>query len=422
MRYKKKTLPNGLRIVTIPIKGSPTVTVLVLVEAGSKYETKNLSGLSHFLEHVSSKGTKKRPRSIDISKELDGLGAENNAFTSFELTGYYAKAHPRHTKKLIEIISDMYINPTFPAGELEKEKGVIIEEINLNEDTPARNVGRVFMRLLYGEQPAGWSVLGTKKVIRKIERGDFLAYRKKHYLAKATAVVVAGDINEQKVRDWVTRAFAEIPEGPKQGKKKVIEHQVKPALALKFKKTDQVHMIVGVRTFPTTDRRTPALELLNAILGRGMSCRLFQKLREEMAVCYYVRSHVSDFTDHGYLAVSCGVDSKRIEKSVRAILEEFRKLCRERVSAEELGKAKEYLIGNMYMDVESSDEVAEFFGLQEILKRRIEAPREIERKIRKVKAGDIQKLARTIFQNRKLNLALIGNVRSAASLRKIFYL
>jgi len=221
MKFTKKVLKNGLRIITVPMKDNPTVTVLVLVEAGSKYETKKINGLSHFLEHMCFKGTVKRPKAIDISKELDSLGSQYNAFTAQEYTGYYAKGDAKHFKQIFDVVSDIYLNSTFPEVEMQKEKGVIIEEINMYEDMPQRHVQDLMMELLYGDQPAGWNIAGSKENILKMKRDNFVDYKKAHYLPEATTIVVAGQINEQNVLKEVKKVFDKISHGNKEQKLKV---------------------------------------------------------------------------------------------------------------------------------------------------------------------------------------------------------
>src|SRR3989304_572113 len=195
MNFKKTTLSNGLRIITVPVKNNPAVTVLVMVETGSNYETKTENGLSHFLEHMCFKGTTKRPKVADIAKELDGLGAQNNAFTSHEFTAYYANAAKQYFSKLLEIVSDLYLNPTLPVDDIEKERGVILEEISMYEDLPQRKVGYVLAELMYGDVPAGRSTLGPRENIKKFRRQDFVDYRNKHYVASKTIIIVAGGVS-----------------------------------------------------------------------------------------------------------------------------------------------------------------------------------------------------------------------------------
>jgi predicted Zn-dependent peptidase len=419
MHFSKKVLKNGLRVVTIPMKDNPTATVLVLVEAGSKYETKKVNGISHFLEHMCFKGTIKRPKAIDISKELDALGSQYNAFTAQEYTGYYAKSDAKHFKKIFDVVSDIYLNSTFPETEMEREKGVIIEEINMYEDLPNRHVQDLLMELLYGDQPAGWNVAGEKKNILEMKRDDFVTYKKDHYLPGATVLVVAGAITEHEVMNEVNKIFGKISTGKKKGKLKVKEVQNKPAVLVKFKETDQTHFVLGVRSYGLFDKRNAVLSVLGCILGGGMSSRLFQKLREEMGVGYYVRAYNDAYTDHGFFQISAGVDNKRIEEVIKAVLNECNILKTKLVSEDELNKVKEYLIGNMKLSLESSDDIANFYGGQELLKRELKNAEEKAKEVRKVTAKQIQTLAKQIFKNEKLNLALIGPFKNKSQFLKI---
>ncbi len=419
MKFSKKVLKNGLRVVTIPMKDNPTATVLVLVEAGSKYEEKRVNGISHFLEHMCFKGTNKRPKAIDISKELDALGSQYNAFTAQEYTGYYAKSDAKHWKRIFDIVSDIYLNSTFPEVEMEKEKGVIIEEINMYEDMPNRHVQDLMMELLYGDQPAGWNIAGEKKNILQMKRDDFVSYKKMHYVPEATVLVVSGQISEIEVLKEVNKIFGHIPRSSKVGKLKVKENQKKPEVLLKWKKTDQTHFVLGVRTYSLFDKRNPVFSVLGGILGGGMSSRLFQKLREEMGVGYYVRAYNDTYTDHGFFQISAGVDNKRINEVIRAVLEECKKLKDKKVDEDELNKVKECLIGNMKLSLESSDDIANFYGGQELLKKEIRDAEEKAKKIRKVTAEEVQKLARDVFKDSKLNLALIGPFKDKTKFSKI---
>jgi predicted Zn-dependent peptidase len=418
MKFSKKVLKNGLRVITVPMKDNPTATVLVLVEAGSKYETKKVNGVSHFLEHMCFKGTLKRPKGIDISKELDALGSQYNAFTGQEYTGYYAKSDAKHFSKIFDVVSDIYLNSTFPEAEMQKEKGVIIEEINMYEDMPNRHVQDLLMKLLYGDTPAGWNIAGEKKNILEMKRGDFVKYKKDHYLPEATILVVAGRVTEKEVLSEVSKIFKNVPRGKKIGKVKVKEKQSKPEVLVKWKKTDQTHFVLGVRTYDIFHKDNAVLSVLGGILGGGMSSRLFQKLREEMGVGYYVRAYNDVYTDHGFFQISAGVDNKRIGEVIRAVLDECNKLKTELVSNEELDKVKECLIGNMKLSLESSDDIANFYGSQELLKREIKNAEEKAQKVRKITAKQIQTIANKIFKNNTLNLALIGPFKEKAIFAK----
>ena len=422
MNFKKQILKNGLTLITVPIKDAPSVTVLVTVAAGSKYETKNINGLSHFLEHMCFKGTTKRPKASMISLELDSIGSQHNAFTSQEFTGYYAKAHPKHLDKILDIISDLYLNPIFDPKEIEKEKGVIIEEINMYEDMPNHVVGEVFMEAMYGDQPAGWTIAGPRENVKKMTRQNFLDYRKSHYVADATTVIVSGNFSPgTDFMDKLAKLFSQILNNPKQNKLAVMENQNKPQIKIKHKETDQTHIILGVRTFPANDKRKDVLKVLSSILGNGMSSRLFQKLREEMGVGYYVRSSVDEYTDHGCLAISCGVDKNRVEEVVSAVLIEMKKLADVLVPETELQKAKDYIIGNMYLGLESSDALAEYYAAQNILSDEILTPDELAKKIQKVSSEDVKNLAVQIMQDDSLNMAIVGNIKDQSSLSKIFH-
>lgn len=419
MKFTKKILKNGLRVVTVPMKDNPTVTVLVLVEAGSKYETKDVKGISHFLEHMCFKGTVKRPKAIDISKELDAIGSQYNAFTGQEYTGYYAKSDAKHFKKIFDVVSDIYLNSTFPEGEMQKEKGVIIEEINMYEDMPNRHVQDLMMSLLYGDQPAGWNIAGEKKNILEMKRDDFVKYKKEKYVPEATTLVVAGKVSEKEVMKEVMKIFGNLPLNKKAKKVKTKENQTKPEVLVKHKTTDQTHFVLGVHTYDLFNKKNVVLSVLGGILGGGMSSRLFQKLREEMGVGYYVRAYNDVYTDHGFFQISAGVDNKRIHEVIDAVLSECKKLKTELVSNEELEKVKECLIGNMKLSLESSDDIANFYGAQELLKKEIKKAEDKAKEIRAVTAKQIKDVANQIFKNEKLNLALIGPFKEKEEFLKI---
>ena len=408
MKAKKTILKNGLRVITVPMKESPTVTALVLVGTGSKYETKEINGLSHFLEHMCFKGTTKRPISRDISTELDTMGAQYNAFTGQEYTGYYAKSDVKHFKNIFDVVSDIYLNSTFPEAEMQKEKGVIIEEINMYEDQPMRHVQDMIMEVMYGDQPAGWNIAGPIENIKKMKRDDFVKYKKEQYVPKATTVVIAGGVKEQDMMKEIKKAFGELKNDKKFGKIKTIEKQSTPQAKIKHKVTDQTHFVLGFRAFDIFDKKNAILSVMAGVLGAGMSSRLFHKLRDEMGVCYYVRANTDPYTDHGVFQISSGVDNKRVKEVITAILKECEKLKDELVGEKELAKVKEIFISGMKMGLEATDDVANFYGGQEVILGKIETAEEKAKKIKSVTAKQVQAMARFIFQNNKLNLALIG--------------
>lgn len=422
MIFTKKVLKNGMRVISIPMKDNPAVTVLVMVEAGSKYEDKANGGISHFLEHMCFKGTPKRPKAIDISRELDSVGAHYNAFTSYEYTGYYAKVNSSNVDKAIDIVSDMYINPLFDQSEIDKEKGVIVEEINMYKDMPQRHVADLFNDLLYGDTPAGRSIAGVEEIVKGFNRDDFVKYRKAHYLPKSTVVAIAGSFDQSSIFERLEKAFETMPSGEKSGKEKVIENQMGPAVKIGFKETDQTHLILGVRTFDTFDQRKNILNVLTGVLSAGMSSRLFQRLRDEMGVGYYVRADADYLTDHGNFTVSTGVDNERVDEVIVAILDELKKLKNHLVSEEELRKVKDNMIGSTLLSLETSDSQAEFLAFQEIMTGKLESLEEKAEKINSVTGEQIKDLANQIFISKNLNLALIGNFKDQARFEKLLVL
>ncbi len=419
MEFKKITLKNGLRLILIPRSQSLATSVLILVEAGSEYETPEVNGLSHFLEHMMFKGTTKRPELGKSAEELAGLGAQSNAFTTQEYTGYWAKAENHKLPKILDIVSDLYLNPLFNPAEIEKERGVVIEELNMRQDTPMVKVQDLFPTLLYGNQPAGFDVGGRKEVIKKLTREDFIKYRDRHYVPQRTIVVVAGNFNEKKAIAQVREYFGTLKRKPGVVKSKTKEHQRTPGLLLKFKESDQSHLVLGVRTFDIFDKRRYALQVLADVLGGGMSSRLFKKVRNELGAAYYVSAGVDLYLDHGYLAVSAGVDHKKVEIVLEAVLEELRRLARERVPEKELQKSKDHLVGNIILNLETADELAGFYGEQEVLTGAIFSPKRLIDKIQGVKAEEIRVLAKIIMKNDKLNLAIIGPHKKPGLFKRI---
>lgn len=401
------------------MKDNPSVTVYAMVEAGSKYETKETNGISHFLEHMVFKGTPRRPKAILISRELDALGADYNAFTGDEYTGYYAKVDRKHADKALDIISDMYLNPLFPEEEIQKEKGVIIEEIRMYKDRPERQVHNALDELLYGDQPAGWTVLGPEENIKSFSREHFLEYRNKHYVASATTVVVAGDINEKEMQKKVEKIFAPISTGKKQKKLKVKESQNEAGLRVVYKDTGQTHVAFGIRTFSFFHKERFVARVLATILGGGMSSRLFSKMRDELGICYYVRAGQNSYTDHGYMGISAGVDTNRVELALKTILEEVERFKTELVSDEELQRAKDSILGGMMLGLETSDARADFAAHDETLRHELRKPEEIMKDFQKVTAQEIKKLARKYFVDKNLNMAIIGPYKDEVQFKKI---
>jgi predicted Zn-dependent peptidase len=418
MKFKKTTLPNGVRIIVVPAHDNPSATVMVAAETGSHYESKEENGLSHFLEHMLFKGTPSRPTALSVSTELDTIGAESNAFTSSDATAYYAKSEKRHWQKLLEVVSDMYLNPSFPAADLEKERGVILQEIAMYNDLPQEQVWEELAKLLYGDTPAGRSIAGLPENVKKFSRQDFLSYHRKHYVASKTIVVVAGDVEEKEVVEEAKKIFGELAKVKRRGKEKLVERQKAPALALKKKRSDQTHLVLAVRGYPLSDKRTPAVSILMGILGAGMSSRLFQRVREQMGAAYYVNAGNIANDDRGYVALWAGVEAKRAAEVTQALIDECKRLAQEEVQEKELQKVKDYLASHLYMRLETTDALAGFYLNEEVVRGEVREPQAIEAALRKVTAKEVREAAKELFRDESLNLAVVGNVANAAALKK----
>jgi len=417
--FRKTTLKNGLRILTVPQKNTQAVTVLALVGTGSKYEKKEISGISHFLEHMFFKGTKKRPSSLAIAEPLDRIGGIYNAFTSQEATGYFAKVEASNFGLAMDWVSDIFLNSILPVKEIEKEKKVITEEINMIYDHPMSYIGVLWQKLLYGDQPAGWSIAGTKESVAKIDHGKLLEYREKQYCSENTIVAIAGNFKDKSVVNLVQKYFSKIKTEKPIEKPKVVEKQKSPQCLLEEKKTDQTHLHLGVRGFNLFHPRRYVQEVLGAILGGMMSSRLFTEIRERLGLAYYVSTETEEDPDTGFLVTQAGVDNQKVEKAILAILKEYKKMTQKEISQSELKKAKDNIKGRMALLLEPSDAQAFFYAGQELLERKILVPKEIFDKINRVSRADILMTAREIFRPERLNMALIGPFKDKEKFQKL---
>lgn len=419
MNYKKHALKNGLRIILAPMQDTETVTVLVMTGVGSRYETRKENGLAHFLEHMFFKGTTKRPTALDISKELDAVGAEYNAYTGKDRTGYYAKVEARHADIALDVVSDIFMNAKIEQEEIDRERGAILQEINMYEDMPMRHINDLWERHLYGDTPLGWEIVGPKSNIKSFKRSDFMKYLARGYVSENVVVGVAGKMDPKKMKREIEKRFAHIRSGKKPVFKKATDKQSVPGVFLQHKKTDQTHMLLGVRTFDMNHPDRFAVAVLSTILGGGMSSRLFLSVRERRGLAYSVHTSADSYHDAGYLATQCGVEHENLEKTIEVILDEYKKIATEKVETEELKKAKEYIKGKIAMGLEGSDDVVEYLVNQETLKGKIVLPKEFAKSIDKVTADDVLRVAKTIFTNKRLNLAVVGPHAHQKELEKL---
>ncbi len=417
--HKKTVLKNGLRILTAPTRNTKTATVLLLVGAGSKYENRGNNGISHFLEHMFFKGTKKRPNTLKLIEPLDKVGGAYNAFTSQEYTGYWAKLADRHLDLAMDWISDIYLNSKFDQSEINRERGTILQELNMYLDTPMRYVSDLWSSLLYQDQPAGWQIIGRKEVIKKVNRPNFLAYLKDHYTSQNTIIVLAGAVKHQLGVDKVKDYFNRINAGPFKDKPAVSQKQLQPQALVYYKKTDQTHLCLGWRGYDLFHPDRYALGLLAVILGGNMSSRMFISVRERQGLAYYIGTEADLDTDSGSLVTRAGVDNLKAEKAIRIILKEYQKLSKFKISPAELKKAKDYIKGTSLISMEASDQQAAYYGFQELLTNEILTLEQKFAKIDKVSVNDIQRVAKDLFKPENLNLALIGPFRDKKYFEKL---
>ncbi|MEK7127874.1 MAG: pitrilysin family protein [Patescibacteria group bacterium] len=402
--FKKTILENGLRVVSVSMPQVKSAAVLVLVKTGSRYETKKINGISHFLEHMAFKGTKRRPSNLLISSIIDGIGGSFNAFTTKDHTGFYIKAASENLDLILDLLSDLVQNSLIDDQELEKERGAIIEEINMYEDQPQNRVGELYEELLFGDHPLGWQISGTKETVARITRNDVLDYIQNMYHSTAIVVGVVGAIPELPVQKY----FGKIKPGKENKFDPVTAEQDTPKSLIYYKKTDQAHVCLGVRGYSISHPDRYPLALLSTIIGGYMSSRLFQEIRMKRGLAYYVSSGSEEYADTGYFVTQAGLRIDAVSDAVKIILEQFDLLKNKPPSLEELRRAKDYWRGKMVLSLEDSFRNAAFYATQELLEGKIETPDEVMARVDAVTTEDIQRVAKNIFLNKNLNLAIIG--------------
>lgn len=412
-------LKNGLRVILIDTKAFPTMTAILLVGAGSRFENEKNNGIAHFFEHMVFKGSKKYPNFFMISSILEGMGAYHNAFTGKDHTGYWVKAPTKYFSKVIDVISDMVLNPLLKQDEIEREKGVIVEEINMYEDQPQRRVGEYFEELLYKGNPLGFNIAGKKETVVKFRRDIFSNYIDKLYFPENAVLVVAGGLGkidsignftsviEDKFAGW-SGSKNNIADSEKIIK--VNEKQESPKMLIINKKTEQTHFCIGYRAFSFSDSRRYTLSVLGTVLGGGSSSRLFIEVRERRGLCYYISTGRELYSDAGYMVTQAGVTNnlEKNKETVKVILGEHRKIAQGKLTPEELNRAKEIIKGRLLLSLEDSENVATLYGVKALLENRIEPVEKIISNIDKVSGSEVVDLAKQIFKPEKLNLALIG--------------
>lgn len=419
MKHTRFVLENGLRVVVVPMPSVESVTTMVMVGVGSRYEQKSTSGISHFLEHMAFKGTKKRPTALALATLLDGIGAESNAFTSKEVTAYHIKSSATHIDTSFDVLSDILMHSTLPQEEINREKGVILEEFNMYEDMPMRKIGDVFENLMFGLAPLGWDILGDRDIIKGATRTKFTKFMDKYYSASNMSLVVVGKVTAQEVKKLSEKYFTGLKKFKTPTYKKFVRKNSGVEVFVKTKKTEQTHFAMGVPTVGLSDTKDRfALSVLSAILGGGMSSRLFHEVRERRGLAYYVRAYVDRYMDTGYLAAFAGVDNARAHESVQVVYEQMKLAAAGDFAQAEIQKAKEFIKGHFVLGLEDTGAVAIYYGSDEILEGKIEDPSEILQKIDLVTKDEVARVAKK-YLSQPFKLAVIGNYKDASKFEKI---
>jgi predicted Zn-dependent peptidase len=407
VNFQRHRLDNGLRVLSANMPQVQSVTCMVMLAAGSRYETAETNGIAHFAEHMFFKGTERRPTARDIGMEVDALGGEFNAFTAKEYTGYYVRCAADYRDQALDVLVDMLRNSTFDPEEIEREKGVIVEEMNMYYDTPRDFIGGVYERLLYGDQPLGWDIIGRKETVREATRETFLDYVGRWYKPERMVLGVAGRLDGDYLAS-IERLLGDVEPAETGAPPPVAANGNGPRVTIHRKDSDQAHLCLGVPSHPIVHRDRWALQLLTTVLGIGMSSRLFSEVREKRGLAYYVYGHNQGYTDAGTLFSQAGVDIARSEEAVETIVREFRRIVEEPVPAEELEKARALAKGRFVLRLENPQGMIVFGLGREVLNDPVVEPEEVLAGLDSVTVEDVQRVAQDVIGSNGLNLALIG--------------
>lgn len=414
MDFKIHKLASGLRVMIIPMPSLESATVTVWVKTGSRNEESGVLGISHFLEHMVFKGSKKRPTAREISQVVDSIGGEFNAATSKEWTNFYVKSRAAKLETAMDVLSDMVFSPLLKEEEIEREKGTILQEIAMYEDTPMIKIGDVFEELIFDGHPLSWDTAGVPKSVKNIKRSDFLSYIESHYDIENIIIVIAGGVDEEKVLELSKKYFGKFQKKETLKGQNIEDFKVSqniPQIKLKNKKSDQAHLIMGFLADGRSYKNRYAQGVLSVILGGGMSSRLFIEIRERRGLAYAVRTGMERYREVGYISTYVGTDPSKAKEVVKVILDQSYGLvsnAKYRVTPAELVKAKEYLKGHLALALEDTRDVAMFFGEQALFLPEILTPESVYKKIDGVSVEDIENEAKRLFTPERLNLAVIG--------------
>jgi len=408
--YDKSMLDNGLRVITSTMPHSRSVCLAILIGTGSCYESEEEAGISHFAEHLFFKGTQRRPTSKEITQDIEGVGGIINGATDKELTIYWCKVATPHFPIAIDVLSDLLLNSRFDSKEIERERRIISEEINMNMDLPQQRIGVLIDELLWPEQPLGREIIGYRETISSITREQILNYVARRYIPNNTVVSIAGNIHHEEAVAQIETLFNKWTDGKLTTDYITNDKQTEAKLRIEPRDIEQAHLCIAVHGFPRSHPQRFTLDLLNTVLGGGMSSRLFTEIRENRGLAYDINSYTEHFLKSGSFAIYAGVDPQKIETAVAAILDELSKI-KQRILANELIRAKELSKGRLYLRFEDSQNVALWYGSQEILMREILDIDDVISIVDAITIDELKEVAEEIITDSRLNLALTGPVK-----------
>ena len=416
--YRLVTLPSGAKVVSAELKDRPSVSMAVLFKVGSRYETDQEAGISHFLEHMFFKGSERYGGAKEIAEAIEGVGGVLNAATDKELTMYWARVPRNKATLAIDVLGDMLFNPLLDPAEMEKERLVVLEELRMYQDSPQDHVHSLFEQISWPNHPLGRDIGGTEASVRSLLRDDLLRYLDQHYMLRNLVVTIAGPLTHEEALALIEPHLEVRGSGsnPSPFLPSVANGQ-KPGVLLKTKKTEQAHLCLGVHAPSYMDKDRHVIDILNCVLGEGMSSRLFLEVREKLGLAYDVHSYVNRMYDTGVLGIYAGTEPRQAARAVGAIVGQLKRLCDEKVNATELTKAKEFYKGRLLLQMESTNSVATWYGGQEALMGKIEDVDQTMAEIDTVTAEDVMRVARVLF-SQNLQLAAIGPFRSEAPFLK----
>jgi predicted Zn-dependent peptidase len=415
--FNKAVLDNGLRVITSTMPHSRSVCVVALVGAGSCYETKEQAGISHFAEHLFFKGTERRPTSREITQDIEGIGGIINGGTDKEITVYWCKVASPHFSTALDVLSDLLLNSRFDSRDIEKEQQVIMEEIKMNLDTPQQRVNALIDELLWPEQPLGREVIGYKETVSSLARDQLLDYVARRYMANNAVLSIAGNIQHEEAMIQIEPLFRKWPAGRLTAVYTSNDQQAEARLRTEPKDIEQAHLCLAVHGFSHFHPQRFTIDLLNTVLGGGMSSRLFMEIREHRGLAYDISSYTEHFLNSGSFGIYAGVDPDNTEAALVAILEELSKV-RQGIAASDLTRAKELSKGRLYLRFEDSQNVALWYGSQEILLQQILDIDDVIAIVDAITADQLQEVAQSIFSGNGLNLAVTGPAKEDSPIRE----